>query len=104
MKSLIELRSLLIKGKIELTAHAFKRLVERNISLQEIREAGETIEIIEDYPDDKYFPSCLLLGFSIAGRPLHLHVSKMDGDCVRLITIYEPNPSEWVNNYRKRKE
>lgn len=45
-----------------------RQLVERNISEQEVREAGATAELIEDYPDDKYAPSALLLGFSAAGR------------------------------------
>src|SRR4051812_12981499 len=103
MKSLDELRLLFAAGRIELTAHALKRIVERNISQSEIAEAGGMAEIIEDYPEDKYFPSALLLGHTAMGRPLHLHTSKMDGDCVRLITIYEPNPQEWVDNFRKRK-
>ena len=39
---------------------------------REIREAGATAELIDDYPDDKYSPSALLLGFTAAGRLLHL--------------------------------
>ena len=33
--------------------HAFQRVVERNISEAEIREAGLHATMIEDYPDDK---------------------------------------------------
>jgi Domain of unknown function (DUF4258) len=36
--------------------------------VQEIREAIEIGEIIEDYPEDKYAPSCLILGFTKSGR------------------------------------
>jgi hypothetical protein len=39
-------------------------MVERNISEAEIRQAGRRARIIEDYADDKYAPSCLLLGFT----------------------------------------
>ena len=102
MKTLQELRELLEAGKIELTAHSLKRIVERNISKDEIAEAGSKAEIIEDYPKDKYYPSYLLLGFTHDNRPLHLHVSRMPGEKVRLITLYEPNPDEWVNNFTKR--
>ena len=44
----------------------------RNIPVADLEEAlsGEC-EVIEDYPDDKYGPSCLLLGFTSTGRPLH---------------------------------
>lgn len=39
------------------------------------REAVAHGNIIEDYPDDKYGPSCLILGFTLAGRPLHSQCS-----------------------------
>jgi hypothetical protein len=66
-------------------------------------EAGESAIEIEDYPTDKYYPSCLLLGFTDNARPLHLHVSRMDSDGVRLITIYEPNERDWTNGFTKRR-
>ena len=103
IKSLEQIKENLANGNVELTIHSLKRIVRRNISELEIKEAAETSIIIEDYPDDKYCPSCLLLGFTHNNRPLHLHVSRLDGNCVRLITIYEPNATEWVNNYSKRK-
>ena len=68
----------------------------------EIRQAGANAELIEDYPDDKYAPSVLLLGFSEADRPLHLQVSRIDSDLVKIITLYEPDETEWYN-YRQRR-
>lgn len=58
--------------------------------------------IIEDYPDDKYAPSGLLLGFTNESRPLHLHVSYLDSEFVKIITLYEPDPAEWYD-YAKRR-
>jgi hypothetical protein len=69
MKALEEIRRRLASGEFEFSRHAFRRAVERNISEQEIREAGMSAELLEDYPDDKYAPSALLLGFTAAGRP-----------------------------------
>ena len=89
-------------GEFEFSRHALKRVVERNISDQEIRQAGAQATVIEDYPDDKYSPSCLLLGFSETGRPLHVQVSLADTDLARIITIYEPDPNEWVNYSQRR--
>ena len=103
MKTTVEIRENLRDGNVELTLHSLKRMVQRNISEREISEAAASAVVIEDYPDDKYYPSCLLLGFTDRDRPLHLHVSRMQGTCVRLITIYEPNSQEWVDNYSKRK-
>ena len=97
MKSIAEIQNQLQQGQFEFTRHAFKRAVERNISDAEIRESGWNAVLIEDYPDDKYSPSCLLLGFTQAHRPLHLQVSRVDSDTTRIITIYEPNPKEWTD-------
>lgn len=102
MKTLEDVRQQLTAGEFEFSRHAFRRAVERNISEQEIREAGTQAEIIEDYPEDKYSPSALLLGFTTAGRPLHFQVSFAETDLTKIITMYEPNPSEWLD-YRKRR-
>ena len=89
------------RGGLNSARHAFRRAVERNISEQEIREAGTNAELIEEYPEDKYSPSALLLGFTAAGRPLHFQVSFAETELTKIITIYEPNPNEWVD-YRRR--
>ena len=77
-------------------------MVERNISEQDIREAGENAEIIESYPQDKYSPSGLLLGMTSAGRVLHIQVSFVESDATKIITIYEPDPNEWIENRKRR--
>jgi hypothetical protein len=102
MKTLEELRRQLSVGEFEFSRHAFKRAVERNISEVEIKQAGASAKIIEDYPDDKYSPSCLLLGFTKTGRPLHLQVSYADTDLVKIITLYEPDEREWIDFSRRR--
>jgi len=102
MKKLVDIRQQLAAGGFEFSRHAFRRAVERNISEQEICVAGAQAELIEDYPDDKYSPSGLLLGFTAAGRPLHFQVSYLDGEMTKIITIYEPDPHEWVNNRKRR--
>ncbi|MGB7087179.1 MAG: DUF4258 domain-containing protein [Phormidesmis sp.] len=101
MKPLEDIRKQLQAGSFEFTRHAFKRAVERNISDAEIKEAAAAMEVIEDYPDDKYSPSSLLLGFTDRNRALHIQVSRLSSNVVRIITIYEPDGKQWVE-YRKR--
>ena len=72
MKSLEQIRLQLSAGEFEFSRHALKRAVERNISDSEIAQVSENAELIEDYPDDKYSPSCLILGFTHENRPLHI--------------------------------
>ena len=101
MKSLEDIRQQLQAGKYEFTRHAFKRAVERNISEQEITEVGVNLEMIEDYPDDKYSPSSLLLGFTQSNRAIHLQISRVESDEVKIITLYEPDDSQWIE-FRRR--
>jgi hypothetical protein len=102
MKSLAEVKSQLKRGAFESTRHAFRRSVERNISDQEIRQASDNLEVIEDYPEDKCSPSCLVLGFTKTSRALHIQVSLMESGTVRIITLYEPDQTVWIN-YRDRR-
>ncbi len=105
MKTIEKIREHLTRGEFEFSYHAFKRSVERNISESEIREIGENIEIIEDYPDDKYAPSCLLSGFMQSGRPVHIQVTRVEtGEgLIKIITIYEPDQERWIKNYSVRR-
>jgi hypothetical protein len=63
----------------------------------------QIVIIIEDYPEDKYSPSCLLLGLIAAHRVLHIQVSRLDSDSLKIITLYEPDTDKWIN-YKIRKE
>ena len=62
VKSLDEVRRQLLRDEVELTKHAAENVVHRGISEREIREAGAESVAIEEYPDDKFSPSCLILG------------------------------------------
>lgn len=97
-----DLRFRLGAGLFEFSRHAFRRVVERNISEEEIREAGSIADLIEDYPDDKYSPSCLVLGFTKNHRPIHLQVCYSSAEIVKIVTAYDPDPAEWIN-YRVRR-
>ena len=57
MKSLTDIQRQLAAGEFDFSRHAFRRAVERNISEAEIRTAGASAEVIEEYPEDKYSPS-----------------------------------------------
>jgi len=102
MKTLSQIQQELAAGQFEFSRHAFRRVVERNISEQEIRESGAKAEVIESYPQDKYSPSGLLLGITRAGRVLHFQVAFAESDVTKIITIYEPDPNQWIRNRKRR--
>ncbi len=97
-----DIRAKIAQGQFEFTQHAVDQSILRRIPVQEFREAVATAEIIEDYPIDKYGPSCLMLGFTQAGRPLHIQCSYPSRPLVKIITLYEPDPKLWVD-YRVRR-
>jgi len=88
--------------QFEFSKHAVDQSIIRQISVQEFREAVLSGEIIEDYPDDKYGPSYLILGFTLAGRPLHIQCSHPSRPLLKIITLYEPSPDLWIA-YRVRR-
>ena len=97
-----ELRVKFAQERFEFSKHAVDQTILRDIAVQEIREAVAAGEVIEDYPDDKYGPSCLIYGDTRQGRPLHIHCSYPSRPVVKVITVYEPDPQRWVD-YRERR-
>lgn len=92
-----EIRARIQAGQFEFSKHAVDQSILRQISVQELREAIASGEIIEDYPEDKYGPSCLMLGFTQAGRPIHIQGSYPARPLIKIITLYEPDPAEWTD-------
>ncbi|MBF0328013.1 MAG: DUF4258 domain-containing protein [Nitrospirae bacterium] len=87
-------------GQYRFSDHAVKRMIERSIDRPEIENAVMLGTIIEEYPDDKYSPSCLLYGKTSGGR--HLHVQLSLPPSVVVITVYEPDSAEWID-FRSRR-
>lgn len=65
-----ELRVKFAQERFEFSKHAVDQTILRDIAVQEIREAVAAGEVIEDYPDDKYGPSCLIYGDTRQGEAI----------------------------------
>lgn len=90
-------------GKVEWQKHAFERMMERNISRGIVKNVLLTGEIIEDYPDDKPYPSALFLGWE-GENPFHV-VTAFDaesGYCF-VITAYRPDLEHFEPDYKTRR-
>jgi len=103
MGVLEEIREKILRQQYEFSKHAVDQSVTRDISTAEMEQAILTrSEIIEDYIDDKYGPSCLILGFTKAGRALHLQCSYPSRPAIKIVTLYEPDPTLWID-FRTRR-
>lgn len=97
------LRSYYKEDKVFITQHASERCRQREINKKDIRYAVNNGKIIEQYPDDFPFPSCLVFGVSANNKIVHVVMSD-EGTGSRIITAYYPDPNKWEENFKVRKE
>lgn len=93
-------------GKIYYSGHARYEMEEEEfgeILDQEVYEAVLSGEVIESYPNDVPYPSCLIYGHTRKGRPIHVvcAYSESEGLSV-IITAYEPDPKKWLDFTRRK--
>ena len=99
---MIELAKIVAKikgGEYEFSKHAVDQSIVRDIGVSEMKQAIlENALIIEDYPNDKYGPSCLILGYTQNGRPLHIQCSYPSRPLIKIITLYQPDSGFWIDD------
>jgi hypothetical protein len=96
------IRDKVARNEFEFSRHAVDQTIRRLVSVEEIRQSIAAGEVIEAYPNDKYGPSCLIFGLTRTGRPLHVQCSYPSRPVIKIITIYQPDPNQWVE-FRVRK-
>ncbi len=89
--------------KVFVTEHAAERFRQRGIKTKDIRAVISNGEIIEQYPDDFPFPSCLITGYDEKGSCIHVCMSD-EGSCARIVTAYYPDKELWSEDFRQRLE
>ena len=90
-------------SKIKWSVHCFERMQERDISRADVKNCILNGEIIEDYPNDFPYPSCLIFGYTIKEKVIHV-VAGSDGEYVYIITAYFPNKEKFEDDLKTRKE
>lgn len=96
------LRNYFIHDMIVLSQHAKNRCRERGIKQTDIKACVMSGEIIEQYPDDLPFPSCLVFGHTADNRIIHAVISG-EGECGRIITAYIPNTDKFEDDLKTRR-
>ncbi len=105
MALLDDIQNKIARRLYEFSKHAVDQTIIRNISVSELEQAlSNRSEVLEDYPEDKYGPSCLILGFTSAGRPLHVQCSHPTRPLIKIITVYEPDAELWIDLRIRRTE
>lgn len=83
--------------------HALDRMFQRGISPDVIERIAQEGSIIATYPDDKPYPSKLMLGFD-GVRPIHI-VMAVEPETKEyvIVTVYQPDPALWDETYSRRR-
>jgi len=99
--SLDDLRKIFKAEQHYYTVHAQEQMALRHLRNLEVRDVilGKSAEIIEQYPEDKYSPSCLVYGVTFAKRILHVQVNSQGV----VITVYEPDAKRWLEDKKTRR-
>jgi len=71
--------------------------------MEDVESALSAGEVIENYPNNEPYPSRLMLGWS-GSRPIHVVMAEnaADNETV-VVTAYEPEPSQWDADFRRRR-
>ena len=97
-----DIKLLCKSGALRWTDHVIMRLIQRGVNREDVKYVLIKGEIIEQYPDDYPFPSCLLYGKSLNGNPLHV-VCGRGTDELWVITAYRPSLIKWNDDYKTRR-
>lgn len=71
-----------------------------NLTFKEIEEALLTGRILEHYEDTGRGESCLVVGFTQLGKPIHV-VCGTRRDWLVIITVYVPRPPKFKTPYER---
>jgi len=97
------IRKIVNENPIKWTTHCIEKMGERDISISDVNRCIAQGEIIEDYPDDYPYPSCLICGEADDGRMIHI-VAGSDGDTVYIVTAYIPNTVKFEDDLKTRRK
>ena len=94
-------------AKILYTRHARDEMEAEEFGEIRVHEVYEAIvdgKIIESYPEDEPYPSCLIFGRTSEKRPLHILCAyAKEPNTGIIITVYQPHPEMW-EDFERRKQ
>ena len=82
--------------------HADKERMNDNLLIFEIEESICAGSILESYEDDARGSSCLVVGFTKNGIPVHTVCGEGGGNLV-IIPVYIPTPPKFITPYERTK-
>ena len=100
MLDIVWIQSRIIEGQYYFSRHGDQERQNDNLTLAEIEEALLSGLLLEEYEDTGRGESCLVVGFTAQGKPLHIVCGEIDNRVV-IITVYIPIPPKFKNPYQR---
>ncbi len=88
------------KGEEYFSRHGEEERQKDNLSIAEVRESLLNGRILENYADTGRGESCLVVGFTNSGKPVHVVCGERKEKVV-IITVYIPSPPKFKNPYER---
>jgi hypothetical protein len=85
---------------VRITVHAHQEMVEEDISYDQVLEVLSLPRILENYPEHKRGPCCLVCRKISSGRFIHV-VCTTSMEVTIIITVYEPKPPKWATPFER---
>jgi hypothetical protein len=82
--------------------HAEQERQNDNLLIEEVEDAFLSGRILEQYEDTGRGESCLVVGFTKTGKPIHIVCGARE-DVLAIITVYIPTPPQFINPFKRRK-
>jgi hypothetical protein len=90
-------------NRFRITDHADEEALNDHIPLSEVLDMISSGEILEQYPEDKPYPSCLIFSKLEGGDPIHtVWAFNHATNSSVLITTYRPDPARWIDGKIRR--
>ena len=85
-------------GRVLVSNHADEEAANDRLHISDILVSMLTGTIIKHYPDDKPYPSCLVLSWIDTANPLHSVWAYNEATRYAvLVTVYRPDPTRWID-------
>ena len=107
MESMVfeKIKELVAQQDVLISAHGYDELAEDGILVKEVLSSVNTAIVIEDYPEFKKGPCCLVLQKDKNDASIHVvwGISAGTERPAVLITAYRPSDERWDDDYTRRR-